>query len=559
MADPQLRGRAGVVVLLLVLIGAGGVGLWALGGSQAEPVSETRLPDAPQDQRASRADAPRGPVPSGDSDRDVEPSAPSVSPASRRESPAQPLVRFRVRFVGTGHAVTAGEINVAWRPVGADADRDTWLTLDARGGCSLRVARGARIERVRVEPPAATGMRFVALERELGQLAHDGMTIELEVRAGAVVAGRVVDAHDGQALAGVRVHLDDEYDEGDALTTDATGSFRRGGLVDAFDESPDQVSLRIEHPSYVPFRTVVALPAPLHANETVELRLERGVVLAGRVVDATGEPVANATVELRRREGKLGDGVYALSAHAHSSTADDGRFSCSAIPPGAAVEIRAFASAWQGVCSTIDARVDRDDIVLRLPRSTVVDIRATSEGGEVLPLSAWHLVWRDPILGWRASTSNTRVSRRFSVATGTEVEFAAWDASRLQSATRRCGRGRLVAVGDESRSTVVMRPIRVEPPEVDLTLDAASAGGAVLHLRLLDARGQPASVDSVTMRINRGSVSTWGEFTAAGKRIYLEPGSHVLAIRALGYRSRRFEFVAEPDARHSVDIPLERR
>lgn len=115
--------------------------------------------------------------------------------------------------------------------------------------------------------------------------------VEVVLAPGAVVEGRVF-SPSGQPLAGAEVGVTDptiDFFFGSA-TTDGDGRFRLEGIA------PGTRSVQAEHKSYR--RAIKELEVRLGEN-SVDLRLEGGVEIRGRVVDEGGVPVASARVSLR--------------------------------------------------------------------------------------------------------------------------------------------------------------------------------------------------------------------------------------------------------------------
>jgi uncharacterized GH25 family protein len=115
--------------------------------------------------------------------------------------------------------------------------------------------------------------------------------VEVVLAPGAVVEGRVF-SPSGQPLAGAEVGVADstmDFFFGTA-TTDGDGRYRLEGIA------PGTRSVQAEHKSYR--RATKELEVRLGEN-SVDLRLEGGVEVRGRVVDEGGTPVASARVSLR--------------------------------------------------------------------------------------------------------------------------------------------------------------------------------------------------------------------------------------------------------------------
>lgn len=146
----------------------------------------------------------------------------------------------------------------------------------------------------------------------------------------AILRGQVFGPGD-EPLAGAAVHactvsevLYGSTDEegppcaaDDPVTTDAAGRFVLGPLL------PDWYEVRAMLPGLVDGVAARVRAAPGDENEHLTLRLRRGTVVTGRVVDEAGAPVAGAGVE-----GWTDAGL------ARAVTADDGSFRLEGVGAG---------------------------------------------------------------------------------------------------------------------------------------------------------------------------------------------------------------------------------
>ncbi|MES1243960.1 MAG: carboxypeptidase regulatory-like domain-containing protein [Acidobacteriota bacterium] len=155
--------------------------------------------------------------------------------------------------------------------------------------------------RVEGVPPGAVDVRTLAagyqsahvsnLEVRAGQ---DLKGVEIVLTPGAAVEGRVL-SPSGKPVAGARVEMADEGGRGffwmqDSGTTDGDGRYRLEGIP------PGSRSFQASHPDYR--RTVRDLEVRSGEN-TLDLSLEGGVEVRGRVVDEGGAPVPGARISLR--------------------------------------------------------------------------------------------------------------------------------------------------------------------------------------------------------------------------------------------------------------------
>jgi hypothetical protein len=137
-----------------------------------------------------------------------------------------------------------------------------------------------------------------------GKLAP--VTIRLADRG--MLRGRVLQAEDDQPIAGAKLFLD----TGEVLQTDAQGRFAGGGL------QLTEHSLIPVTPGRV--RRYVLFDTSLRPDAELDIHLERGGKLTGRVLDEDGKPIAGAYVT------RYGSGT-ALTLNGWDEVCDaDGRF-----------------------------------------------------------------------------------------------------------------------------------------------------------------------------------------------------------------------------------------
>jgi uncharacterized GH25 family protein len=137
----------------------------------------------------------------------------------------------------------------------------------------------------------ATGYQRSELDNLEVRSGQELKGLEVVLAPGAVIEGRVF-SPSGQPLAGAEVGVADptiDFFFGTG-TTDGDGRYRLEGIA------PGTRSVQAEHKSYR--RAVKELEVRLGEN-SVDLRLEGGVEVRGRVVDEGGIPVASARVALR--------------------------------------------------------------------------------------------------------------------------------------------------------------------------------------------------------------------------------------------------------------------
>jgi hypothetical protein len=273
----------------------------------------------------------------------------------------------------------------------------------------------------------------------------------LTLDPGAVIAGRVVDGSD-QPVAGAKAGLTPvetyraSYASSDSavgralqrsVETGPDGSFRFEDLA-----SGERFDLKVVKPGYVPMgaRGISAPPA-----EPLRFALISARTLKGRVVDADGEPVADARVFHQR-----GDLVWSLE---DSATTDaHGEFALGGLAPGA-IDLQVNVKGYQGrLVRTVQIprQGDPENLEIVLPRGSTLEGGITDESGapvagawvEALPKdpSPGEAFWPHPEEAAGQSGSQGRYTLR-GLATGTYMVTARGDDGQWVSADVEIGPG----------------------------------------------------------------------------------------------------------------------
>lgn len=237
------------------------------------------------------------------------------------------------------------------------------------------------------------------------------------------IAGTVVSKIDGHPLARARVTVQDTKspDKFEAVITAADGKFEFNGVP------PGKYNLRGAKRRYVAasydeheqYSTAIVTAAGLE-TEALILRLAPMAIIAGKVLDESGDPVRHATVSLYRNDHS--SGVDQIS-QVHSSQTDDlGAYEAAPVPPGTyylSVTARPWYAlhsssegAGPGPSASVEAKVDRSlDVAYPLTYyPDVLDAESASpipvRGGEHLqidmhlnPVPALRVFFRAPITG----------------------------------------------------------------------------------------------------------------------------------------------------------------
>lgn len=220
------------------------------------------------------------------------------------------------------------------------------LTTDPGGGFELEVLAGGDVA---LEAESA-GLRGRAVLDSVAPGSERQVVIRLE--QGASLAG-IVRAPSGAPVAGAQVHVSvraNGMEQRHELTCGDDGRF----AIDPVLAGAAVLEARAE--GYAQAAPTGATLAP-GKEAKVELRLQEPLAMAGRVVDAAGEPVAGVRV----RAGRAGTRMKALETH----TAADGTFAFDAVDRGP-YWVSGFKEGYavatrEGVVTPIE------DLVLRLP------------------------------------------------------------------------------------------------------------------------------------------------------------------------------------------------
>ena len=298
------------------------------------------------------------------------------------------------------------------------------------------------------------------------------------------------------------------------------------GTFRATPATPGRVRALVRHPEYVEaWSDLVTIPAGGSAH--VEIVLHAGGTLEGRVVDAQGQPVAGARVELAAIHGTL---------QRDTKTATDGTF--------------AFASTPREI--SLDVYDSDEDASPRLRTSTTVADGERKEITLTLPAArdAVHVRVRD--------------DRGYAVASA-EIDVASLDASSPLRAT----------VFSDSAGEAQIENARGLPIRVDVsapghaprsqTLDAAPADldvslvpGASASVLVRDSRGNPVAGADVVFYMNSSVRHLRTDAQGAASISDVAPGEARVVARAQGFATtERSVDVASSDRGQSIAFELE--
>jgi hypothetical protein len=425
--------------------------------------------------------APAVPTPGGDGGGRAAPAPATPSPRPAEEAAA---ATFRGTVFDFQKRPAGGAEVVAW----ADGREVARTTAAADGAFALpglppgeyilAARQGARVAEPLGPVPVAVGEELAGLVLVLGP--------------GGSLAGTVIDGVTGEAIEGATVVVG-----GSGTTTDRVGRFRVRGLP------PGPAVLRAAAPGYEPREQTVELSA--RAETGFVVALARAAAIRGRVLAASGEPAAGASV---RAVPYRPDGA-GVAAGSSGKAADDGSFALSV--PAGAVRVEASSAAGEF------GRTDWLDLAPGAVREGI-EVRLAA------PASLHGMVRRSD----------------GAPAPGAEVRVAAADGRPLAVAVADAGGGYAIsglpagsvslgAAAGEARGTA--GPVELPAGgavRVDLVLGAGTLAGVVV-----DGAGDPVA---------GATVAAWPE-----------GGSRDLAVTAVTGTDGTFDLRGLPEGIHRVE------
>jgi RNA polymerase sigma-70 factor (ECF subfamily) len=323
--------------------------------------------------------------------------------------------------------------------------------------------------------------------------------VEVELDAGKVLRGRVVDAATGLAIADARIA--DSWTMTRAVRSDAEGRFRLGGV------KPDSHAMcHVEAAGYASATRRIAS----RLDDELEVRLARGGEVVGRIVDAVGAPVAGvyAAVCASYWESPGMQGSDWIPAR----IAADGRFTANGLradqhywlmarAPGFGVRVYALARRLEDA-----ERLDVGDVVMRPAGG--IEGRVVDDTGT-------------PLAGMSVSVRGANDDRGAWLAGAKEPEEVSQFTSRSARTDDR-GRFRLPSLAG-GKYTVSVRPkgrdretsvaIELGDGELRENVELAIATGLSIRGQLIALDGRPF-VETVYVNAMAEEPGTWERFSA---------------------------------------------
>lgn len=180
--------------------------------------------------------------------------------------------------------------------------------------------------------------------------------------------------------SGSRTRLDVWLAEGkDAAVTDATGKWNISNAPDGDDL---ELELNVHHPNYCCGRNWQPIGkfgldlAALRAG-TAAIRLNRGVIVTGKVQDPEGKPVEGALIV-------WGDQPNLAYASQETKTGPNGEFRLPALSTGR-VQLTLFAKGWMPQMQMVDVKEDMDPAAFSVQPGKQLQVKVVDASGQPVP------------------------------------------------------------------------------------------------------------------------------------------------------------------------------
>ncbi len=360
--------------------------------------------------------------------------------------------------------------------------------------------------------------RLAGLEAEAGRDLQD---VEVVLAPGAVLSGRVLSPA-GQPVPGAEVSLLPEGATAPSLLSaaaalsDEEGRYRLEGL------SPGTHAVRAGHEEYRPALRRLEVRAGTNA---LDLTLEPGAAVSGRVVDPRGAPVAGARVVAHPPPGETPRGLPDAA-----TSGADGSFTL----PGLADGVYRLLAEREGFARSREGR----EVVVAGRSVTGIEIELTPGGaiaGQLLGLDL-------------AELSRVQV-RTGSGQTGRVLPDGGYRIDNVEP-----GRQRVVAAM-AGGSRQAEGEVDLEPGAAEAQLDLDFGQGLKLTGRVLRG-GEPVAGEGVLLSGAAGA-GRWGDTDVDGRFRFegLDPGRYRLQVVSRRGEPKHLEEV-EIAADHDVLIEL---
>ncbi len=331
--------------------------------------------------------------------------------------------------------------------------------------------------------------------------------VELQLTTGVPLAGRVLDER-GAPLADVRVWPEEAGDvdsprvgAGDAVVSGRDGQFRFEALPPAAYRLHAYVGGRPKTVSKI----IALSPA---GKDDVELRMDLGATLRGRVIDVNGRPAA-AVVRID---------VESTGGVVRAQTDDDGGFAVVGLPR-AAVSLRATADAASSDPQAVDLTTGDARVELKLIHTLRIAGVVVDSTGEPV-LGAQVIAWA--VTGdarWREITDAGGRFELRGLAAGSHDVAA--------------GRERALQLGHRNR----LPGVRVMAGTIDVRIVLPAGGG--LTGEVIGSDGKPPASYRVRLQRVNGVPFVTPRFTLSD----VPPGTYSVRIEGSGFATKRVDGV----------------
>jgi protocatechuate 3,4-dioxygenase beta subunit len=225
--------------------------------------------------------------------------------------------------------------------------------------------------------------------------------LRVELEPASRVSGIVTDAA-GEPVTNAtvvlsRAHMSSDGSFSFVMTTRDEAEVDAQGRFVYEEVAPGEIDLEARAPGYRAVERTLEVPQGADL-EDIELPLEAGAIVAGRVLRADGTPAVGARVGPVRQGEPIGP-----SASSRARTDGDGAYLLDGLPPGPAT-IEATADAGLRAVRDVELREGRNELDLRFEGGQEVTGRVEDESGA--PLAAAH-VRLEPLGSMRSGPETT--------------------------------------------------------------------------------------------------------------------------------------------------------
>lgn len=449
--------------------------------------------------------------------------------------------------------------------------------IGADGRFEIQLPKGCTPTSYRVEPAdEVDGPRIGMVDEYLmsGFLETEGdlrlevlegeRRLDLEVKGGLYVDATVVDDVTGLGVSGALLIVHKGWGFEDwAANTDPLGKGHVAGIdpEEVLNRHWTRWRLTAMHEGYVGTTAEFPFDPEEPGLEGIELRITRGTVVAGRVVDSKGEGVAGAYLQLVIHEAEslplMSEGM-AASPHSYSDcisarSKDDGAFQFPAVLASGSGELRAgkrHARFVDAESLQLDLSRDQENLLVHLELATQLRVRAVYADGSSPASKEFRILLHHPERGWHDSLFFDEDSLIMSAARGESYDVHAFAPSPNPETDSRDYRGRrrllvpLEEVEDEV-FTVTLEPYEPVDPlgfVEGASFSSFNTKAFYMHRLVLTFKDAESGrvLEKASIRVNFGSMGQLGgQLTERGQfAIGLPPKPRTITLEVEGFKKR---------------------